>query len=95
MVAGRHGGRRVFAADDGTRIEVVVACPVAQGVHLHVAFGVAGKGQRAPLLEQGLEADLVTRRDKTLGFHDENLSVEAFRHAAGFPSARHLEWQCR
>jgi hypothetical protein len=53
----RRGGE--FAADHRAGIQVVVTGPFTERIEHHMPTGITGEGQRAALLEEGLEAQLV------------------------------------
>jgi hypothetical protein len=63
---------RELAPDNGPCVEVVVPRPLAQRVELHPAPGITRKSQRATLLEEGLEAQLVGGFSK-VGIHGNEL----------------------
>src|SRR5690349_18044146 len=54
-----HAGECVFAADDSTCVEVVVACTIAQRIQRDMAFRVAWEREGAPVVEQRLKPDFV------------------------------------
>ena len=66
----------VFTTDDGACVEVVVACPIAERIELHVTACIAREGQGPALMEERLEAQLVLSggliRTK-LGIHGNDL----------------------
>jgi hypothetical protein len=53
----RRGGE--FAANHRAGVQVVVACPFAERIEHHMPTGVARESQRAALLKERLEAQLV------------------------------------
>jgi hypothetical protein len=65
----------VFATHYGACVQVIVACTLAERVELHMPTCVAREGQRPALVEEGLEAQLVSRalQGTKFGVHGNDL----------------------
>jgi hypothetical protein len=75
QIAQLDGGGRVFTPDHGTCVQVVVPRSLAERVELHMPACIAGECQGAPLVEEGLEAQLISRalQGSKFGVHGNDL----------------------